>query len=95
MVGFQLITSDGVLSASGEPVAIYGVHITSGAGGGGVVNLRSGTAVTDTIIIKEQGVASEGKSASYGGLGIVFPSGCYVDVDANVTSVAVTFKRLK
>lgn len=94
-VGDQLITGDGVLNTSGEPVAIYGVNILSGAGGGGVVNLRSGTAVSGAIVIQEKGTASQGKSFSYGGKGIVFPSGCYVDVDANVTAVAVSFKRLK
>lgn len=94
-VGYQLITADGVLSTSGEPVIIYGIHILSGAGGGGVVNLRSGTAVGGTIIIQEKGTTSQGKSFSYGGVGITFPSGCYVDIDANVTSVAVTYKRVK
>lgn len=94
-VGYQVITEDGVLSTSGEPVAVYGVYILSGAGGGGVVNLRTGTAVGGAIIIQEKGTTSQGKAFPYGGKGIVFPSGCYVDVDANVTQVTVTFQRLK
>lgn len=94
-VGFQRRTDDGVVSTSGEPVAIYGINIVSGGGGGGVVNLRSGTAVSGTIIIQEQGVTSQGKSITYGGNGIVFPSGCYVDIDANTTAVTINFKRLK
>ncbi len=94
-VGFQRITADGVLNTSGEPVAIYGLNILSTGGGGGVVNLRSGTAVGGAIIIQEQGTTSQGRSVNYGGNGIVFPSGCYVDVDANVTSVTIAFERLK
>lgn len=94
-VGFTRITADGVLSAAGEPVIIYGVHILSGAGGGGVVNLRDGSAVSGTILIQEQGTASKGKSVSYGGLGLSFPNGCYVDIDANVTSVTVDYQRVK
>ncbi len=95
MVAFSRKTSDGVLSTSGEPVIIYGVHILSGAGGGGVVNLRSGTAVSGSIIIQEKGTASVGKSVSYGGIGILFPDGCYVDIDANTDHVTIDYQRLK
>lgn len=94
-VGYQVITEDGVLSTSGEPVIIYGINILSGGGGAGVVNLRTGTAVSGAIIIQEKGTTGQGKSFSYGGVGITFPSGCYVDVDANVTSVTINFKRVK
>lgn len=93
-VGYQLVTSDIVLGTSGTPVAIYGMNILSSGGGAGVVKLRSGTAVGGTIIIQEVGTTSQGVSKNYGGNGIVFPSGCFVDVDANVVSVAVEFKTV-
>jgi hypothetical protein len=93
-VGFSRIVADGVLSTSGEPVAIYGMNIISG-GTAGVVNLRDGTAVSGAINIQEKGTASQGKSINYGGHGIVFPNGCYVDIDANVTSVTISYERLK
>jgi hypothetical protein len=94
-VGYQLVVADGVLSSAGEPVAVYGMNIISTGGGGAVIKLRSGSAVSGTIIIQETGTTSQGKSFNYGGNGIVFPSGCYVDVDANTTSVAIEYQRLK
>ena len=55
------------------------------------MNLRNGTLVTDTIYVAETGTVSVGASFSYYDGGILLPAGCFVDVDANVTSVAVTF----
>lgn len=95
IVGYSLITEDGAVSTSGEPVAVYGIHILSGAGGGGVVILRDGTSTAGTAIITEEGTASQGVTFHFGGVGVVFPSGCFADVDANVTSVSVFYKRLK
>jgi len=89
--GTQIITADGVVNASSVAVRVFAVHIISGAGGGAVVSLRSGAVVGGTIWVTETGTASTGKTFSYGTQGILFPNGCFVDVDTNTTSVAVTY----
>ena len=91
--GSQLITADGVVATSGKPVRVYATHIISGAGGGAVVNLRSGTAVGDTIRITQTGTASQGVTFALGEHGFLFESGCYCDVDANTTSVLLAIRQ--
>ena len=87
----QLITADGVVGTSGKAVRIYGIHVISGAGGGAVINLRSGTVVGGTIRITSTGTASQGVTFLYGNNGQLFESGCFCDVDANTTSVLVNY----
>lgn len=89
--GTQLITADGVVGSSGVAVRIFAVHILSGGGGAAVVSLRSGTVVGGTAWITETGTTSTGKTFSYGTQGVLFPNGCFCDVDTNTTSVAVTY----
>lgn len=88
--GTELVTADGTIGVSGKPVRIYHINILSGAGGGGVVNFRNGTLVGDTIWLSQTGTASTGVTFEYNE-GFLLPAGCFVDIDANVTSVAVTF----
>lgn len=89
--GTQLVTADGVVGAASVAVRIFAIHILSGGGGAAVVSLKSGALVGGTAWITETGTVSTGKTFSYGTQGVLFPSGCFVDVDANTTSVAVTF----
>lgn len=89
--GTQLITADGVVGAAGTAVRVFAIHILSGGGGAAVVSLRSGSVVGGTIWVTETGTVSTGKTFTYNTPGIWFPSGCFVDVDANTTSVAVTY----
>lgn len=91
--GVSLITADGAVGTSGAATRVFSIHIVSGGGGAAVVALRSGTAVTDTIYIKETGTVSTGKTFYYGNKGFLFPSGLYVDVDANTTSVLVAYSQ--
>ena len=89
--GTQLITADGVVSSASTPVRVFAIHIISGAGGGAVVSLRLGAVVGGTIWVTQTGTASTGATFSYGTQGIWFPTGCFVDVDSNTTSVAVVY----
>ena len=87
--GQQRFTADGELGKTGESKMVLAIHIDSGATAG-VVTLRNGTAVTDTIHVRESGNANSGRTISFAP-GFHFPAGCYVDVDANVTSVIVCY----
>lgn len=91
--GDTLVTADGVLGTSGAATRVFNMHILSGAGGGGTVALRNGTAVSDTIRIQETGIVSQGVTFDYGDKGHLFPNGCYVDVDANTTSVLISWSQ--
>lgn len=92
--GYQVVSGDSVVGASGTPIAVYGINIISD-GTAGVVILRNGTAVGDTAIITLTGTASKGVYIDFGG-GIVFPSGCYCDIDTHVTpSCTVVYQTIK
>jgi hypothetical protein len=91
--GLQFLTADGVVGASGKPVRVYSIHIISSGGGAAAVSLVNGTAA-GTAVITETGTTSKGVTFSYGATGMPFPSGCFVDIDTNTTSVAVSFERM-
>lgn len=91
--GTQVITADGVVAAAGQAVRIFSVHIISGGGGAAAVSLRTGSVVGGAIWITETGTVSTGKTFNYGFQGLLFPSGCFVDVDANTTSVTITYNN--
>lgn len=88
--GTQLITADGVVGVSGKPVRVFSVGVISGGGGAGQVILRNGTAGTDTARVQVDGTTSLGTQAEWTG-GVLFPAGCFADINANTTSVAVNF----
>jgi len=88
--GSQLVVADAILGVSGQPVRIYSIHILS-TSTAAVVSLRNGSTVGGTIWITETGTISTGKTISFGTSGAFFPNGCFVDVDANTTSVLVNY----
>lgn len=90
--GSQLITADAVVGTSGQPVRIYTIHIISSGGGAAAVSLVNGTAA-GTASITETGTTSKGVTFNYGTYGVLFPLGCFVDVDSNTTSVMVSFSQ--
>jgi len=90
--GTQLVgSSDAAIGSSGVAVRVFGIHILSGGGGAAVVSLRNGIAAGATAYITETGTTSTGKTFSYGTQGVLFPAGCFCDVDSNTPSVAVVF----
>ena len=89
--GSQLVgTTDAAIQASGTAVRVFMIHIISG-GSGAVVSLRNGTSASATAFITQTGTANTGATFTYGTQGMLFPSGCFVDVDVNTTSVLVTY----
>lgn len=90
--GSQLVTADAVLGISAQAKIVFCIHVISTSGGGAVINLRRGGAVGDTIGITETGTVSKGVTFNYEG-GMFFPGGCFVDVDANTTSVLVSYRE--
>ena len=94
MAGYKHVTADGEVSTSGQPVVIYDVQIVSGAGGAGSVILRNGTDSGGTAILTLTGTVSKGDNFPMGEVGVLFPGGCFLDLDANAAEVTVTYERI-
>ncbi len=87
------ITADGVLGPSGVPVRVYSIVVLSGAGGAAVVAVCNGTDNT-TKYDQINGTASKAVVREYRD-GLVFPNGCYIDLDANTTFVTGNLEVIK
>ncbi len=90
--GTQAITSgtDAVVGVSGVPTRVFTLHIVSD-GTAGVAILRNGTTTGGTLYVSETGTISAGKTINFGTQGMMFPSGCFLDVDTHVISGVVTY----
>lgn len=96
LTGYQVAADDVAVKTSGRPVAIYSIWIDSGAGGGGIVTLHNGTGTGSTTVLAIQGTTGGLDTVTLaGGQGIVFPSGCFVETDANVDSVTIAHKQVQ
>lgn len=83
-------TADGAVGVSGRPTRVFSIHWLSGAASSTAI-LRNGTLVTDEIRYQKIGTANDSYIESFGENGILFPSGCYFDADANLTYAIITF----
>lgn len=88
-------TSDVTVLASGTPVIVYAVNIVCSGGGAGTIQLRNGTADTSALLLQVTGAASTGTVHDMGGVGLTFPSGCYVDVGSNVATFTIVFEKIQ
>lgn len=87
----QLFTADGQVGGSGTPaVRVFSLHFISGVTPA-VVSLRNGASPGATAYVTQTGTASTGSTFTFGLQGILFPAGCFCDVDANTTSALVTY----
>lgn len=92
--GSQLVgTTDAAIGTSGNAVRVFNIHIITSGITAAVVSLRNGTAAGATAYVTESGTASTGKTIDYGMKGVLFPAGCFCDVDGNTTSVLVAFSQ--
>lgn len=83
--GTTKITADGVVGQSGKPTRIYSVSLVSG-GSASTLALYSGTSTGGTLLDQVDGTASQSVTKNYAG-GLLFPAGCFADVDSNVSYV--------
>lgn len=90
--GSQVIASgtDAVVGTSGQPTRVFTLHVISD-GTAGVAVLRNGTTSGGTAYTTETGTISTGKTFNYGTQGMLFPSGCFLDVDSHCVGGVVTF----
>ena len=83
--GQQTVTANIVLGVSGKPVRVFGYTQASGAGGPGLVQLFDGTSSGGQERWKKNGIVSDGVVVVFPAAGKFFPTGCFVQIDANVT----------
>lgn len=96
-IGYEIFTADGqVGQTAGQAVAVVSLQLNSGSGGAGGVVLRNGTTTGGTAIYEFTGAAADALDVFTlaGGQGVVFPSGCFVDVGSNVDSVTVAYQAV-
>ncbi len=91
--GSTRITADGVVGTSGADTRIFEIVVRSDGDGASVVNLRKGTAVTDTIWdVINVATADTTVRVEYEG-GLLLTGGAYIDVDGNTSFVTVVYQR--
>ncbi len=90
--GTQAIASgtDAAIGTSGRAVRVFTLHLISD-GTATVSSLRNGTSASATIYVTETGTINTGKTINYGDEGMLFPAGCFLDVDTHATGGIVTF----
>lgn len=90
-IGSQQITADGVIGSSGGKIRLYSIIVHSG-GTAGVATLHDGTTTGGTELDQINGTISVSKRVSYPG-GLLFNSGLYIDIDANVVYVTAIYEQ--
>ena len=89
--GSQRITNqtDVAVGTSGKPTRVFSLSVTSG-GSAGITLLRNGTSASGTALYHMDGTISKCVTQNFEG-GMLFPAGCFADVDANCASVTVCY----
>lgn len=92
MPGRQAVTNqtDIAIGTSGKPIRIYDAYVVSGATAA-VVKLYNDTSATGSDYVQIDGVISKSANLPGSGQGLLFPRGCFADVDANTVALVVSY----
>lgn len=90
-IGIQRATGDVAIGTSGKPQRVFWIHLVSGSSAS-TTSLRNGTSSSDTANIQVDGVANQGVTLNFAG-GAIFPAGCFLDADANISYALVGFGK--
>ena len=77
----RLVADNASIGTAGMPIRVYDVTSISDAVGASIIYLRNGTADTDVIEIQLDTAAASKCKTWTSPCGILFPNGCYADVD--------------
>lgn len=92
--GGKRITASGIVGISGKPVRIFGYTQRSSANGAGVVQLFDGTDGSGNERWKGTGNTDDGALVNFPSQGKFFPTGCYCQIDGNVTYVELDYVQV-
>ena len=87
--GNTRLTADGLVGTSGKPIRIFNIHLVSGSTAS-TTTFRDGTSASGTAYFQADGLSSKGANFNFAG-GLRFPSGCYMDTDANISYCVITY----
>lgn len=90
-IGSTKITADGVVGTSGKKIRVY-AFIVNADSSGASVDAYDGTSTGGTKLDVLTGAASVSTRISYPG-GLLFNSGCYLDIDAHTNFVTVIYEQ--
>ena len=88
---YFLTTTDAVVGVSAKPTRVFFMTVLSG-GTASVVKLYNGTSTGGQIFHQLDGTISKSVTVYFGAQGLLFPAGCFVDVDANTAGGAIAFE---
>ena len=89
MPGATRLTADGLVGTSGKPIRVFQIHLVSGATLSTTL-FKNGTSTGGTSYIQVDGTASKGVTWESKN-GVLFPSGCYMDTDANISFCVIVY----
>jgi hypothetical protein len=84
--GSHRLTANGAVGVSGGPVRVFGIHTVSLTAA--TIGLHNGTTSGGTQYVMFPGSANTGATVNFEG-GLLFPSGCYLTCDANLSHAVV------
>lgn len=90
--GTVYTTSDTEAVTAGKPVRVFHMSVLSG-GTAAVVSLKNSGSSGTIYATCKCSVVSVSNEFDFGVHGILFPQGCYIDVDGNTTSVTLTCRK--
>ena len=86
----QFTLTDGILGSGSRPCRVFAVYQISGTSTAAVTILRDGLTVGATKQLQVDGTSSKGTNWA-DAQGLLFPNGCFVDVDVNTANVTVSY----
>lgn len=86
--GPQRVTSDAQVGTAGKPIRVFYVELVSSSTAS-TLSLEAGSG-SGSAWSQIDGVASQSVSRSYPG-GLLFPSGCYAECDANISYATIIY----
>lgn len=89
--GITRLTADGAVGTSGRAIRVFSIELISGATAS-TTSFKNGTSTAGTAYAQVDGLANSSVVVNYAG-GKLFPSGCYMDTDANISYCTVVYSE--
>lgn len=90
-IGSQKRTTDGVIGTSAKKIRVYGLIVRAG-GSDTVLNVYDGTSTGGVLMDIVNAAANTTTARMYAG-GLYLGSGCFLDVDANISFVTAIYEQ--
>ena len=85
-------STDAAVGTSGAPCRVFQKTVLSD-GTAGVCLLRNGTSASGAIWVNTTNTINKSVTVNFGEEGILFPGGCFADVDAHCIATLITYRN--